>query len=63
MVTPEVVSNLVTEAVVASGAGLPGHGEGEAVGVGVGEGHAAPGQLPGDQRRRVRCVSQSSVGF
>ena len=61
MVTPEVVADLVTKAVVAGGAGLPGDGEGEAVGVGVGEGHAAPGQLPGDQRRRVRCVPQSSV--
>ena len=43
MVTPEVVSELVAEAVVAGGAGLLRHGEGEAVGVGVGEGHAAPG--------------------
>ena len=61
MITPEVVSKLVTEAVVSGGAGLLGDGEGEAVGVGVGEGHAAPGQLPGDQRRRVCCVPQSSV--
>ena len=61
MVTPEVVSELVPEAVVAGGAGLLCYGEGEAVGVGVGEGHAARGQLPGDQRRRVRCVPESSV--
>ena len=60
MHTPEVVSELVAEAVVAGGAGLPGHGEGEAAGVGVGEGNAAAGQAPGDQRRGVRCVSQSN---
>ena len=61
MHTTEVVSELVAEAVVAGGAGLPGHGEGVAAGVGVGEGHAAAWQAPGYQRRGVQryCLSLS----
>ena len=63
VLTPKVVSELMTKAVVSSGAGLLGHGEGEAVGVGVGEGHAAPGEAPGNQRRGVSCVPQGGVRF
>ena len=63
MLTPEVVSELMTKAVVASGAGLLGHGEGEAVGVGVGEGHAAPREAPGNQCSGVSCVPQGGVRF
>ena len=61
MLTPKVVSKLVSKAVVAGGAGLLGHREGEAVGVGVGEGHAAPREAPGNQRRGVSCVPQGGI--
>ena len=61
VMTPEVVSELVPEAVVAGGAGLLGHGEGESVLVGVEVAHPAPGQPPGYQRRGVRGVPQGEV--
>ena len=61
VMTPEVVSELVPEAVVAGGAGLLGHGEGDAVFVGVEVAHPAPGQRPGYQRRGVRGVPQGGV--
>ena len=63
MLTPKVVSELVSKAVIASGAGLLGHREGEAAGVGVGEGHATPREAPGNQRRGVSCVPQGGVRF
>ena len=61
MLTPKVVSELVSKAVIASGAGLLGHRERKAAGVGVGEGHAAPREAPGNQRRSVSCVPQGGV--
>ena len=63
MHTPEVVSDLVAEAVVSSGAGLLGHGEGGAVIIGVGEGHPAPRQVPRDQGGGIRRVPQGGVRF
>ena len=63
MITPEVMSDLVAEAVVSSGAGLLCHGDGGAVVVGVGEGHPATRKVPRDQGGGICCVPQGGVRF
>ena len=58
MATPEVVSDLVTEAEVADGAGLLCHGECQPIVVGVKVGRAAARQIHDNQRRGISCVPQ-----
>ena len=62
VVSPEIVSQLVTEAEVPEGAGLGGDGDGVAAGEGGEVGHAATVEVLGQQGSGISRVSQRCGG-